>query len=332
MQQQQMNYIEIIESGGPEVLQIRQTDIPQPKADEVLIKVRAAGINRPDILQRKGLYPMPKGVTNIPGLEVAGDVVAIGGNVQRFQIGDQVCALTNGGGYAEYCVVDVTQVLHKPKNLTYVEAAAIPETYFTVWVNIFSIGRLQKYETALIHGGASGIGSTALSLCKAMGIRAFATVGAEDKVQALADFGHIINYKTQDFEQEILQQTEQKGVDVILDIVGASYFNKNINLLKKDGRLVIIGFMGGRYADKVDLQAIMLKRLIVTGSTMRARDQQEKQKIAEDLEHHVWPLIETGQCKPLVYKTFNFEDVQQAHQCMEASQHIGKIVLDLEQT
>ena len=329
MTQAHMNYIEIIESGGPEVLQIRQSAIPTVEAHQVLIHVKAAGINRPDILQRKGLYPMPKGVTNIPGLEISGIVVAVGEAVSQFQVGDAVCALTNGGGYAEYCAVDATQVLPKPDNLSFIEAAAIPETYFTVWANLFMIAQLKAGQSVLIHGGSSGIGSTALSLCKAMGIRAFATVGQDEKVAALAEYGTIINYNSSDFEAEVLAHTEQQGVDVVLDIIGAKYFNQNIKLLKKDGRIVIIGFMSGRYVDKVDLQAIMLKRLIVTGSTMRARDQQEKQQIATELASQVWPLLAEGKLKPLIYQTFKFDAVQEAHQCLERNQHVGKIVLDL---
>jgi NADPH2:quinone reductase len=329
MNQTLMNYIEIVESGGPEVLHIRQSSIPQAQAHQVLIEVKAAGINRPDILQRKGLYPMPKGVSNIPGLEVAGIVVAVGAEVSQFQCGDAVCALTNGGGYAEYCVVDASQVLPKPENLSFIEAAALPETYFTVWANLFMIGQLKAHETVLIHGGSSGIGSTALSLCKAMGIRAFATVGHDDKALALAGYGSIINYNSSDFEQLILQATQQQGVDVVLDIIGAKYLNQNLNLLKKDGRLVIIGLMGGRKAEQVDLQNIMLKRLTLTGSTMRARNPEEKQQIAKELAAHVWPLIAANSCRPIIFQSFKFDQVQQAHQCLERNQHVGKIVLDL---
>jgi len=243
-----MKIVEITVPGGPEVLKLQDSNVPVPQADEVLIEVKAAGINRPDVLQRMGLYPMPKGVTQIPGLEVAGVVAAVGEQVQQFKVGDKVCALTNGGGYAEYCAVTATQVLPIPENLSFTQAAAIPETFFTVWANLFDIGRLKKDETALIHGGASGIGTTALAICHALGIKTFATVGSEDKVEALSDLTTAINYKTQDFEQEILNHTQEQGVDVILDIVGGSYFQKNLNLLKRDGRLVIIGFMGGRIA------------------------------------------------------------------------------------
>ncbi|WP_038344020.1 NAD(P)H-quinone oxidoreductase [Acinetobacter sp. A47] len=325
----QMKYIEITQAGGPEVLQLVQGARPEIAASEILIEVYAAGINRPDILQRQGLYPMPKGVTPIPGLEVAGVVAQVGAEVTHFKVGDKVCALTNGGGYAEYCAVPANQALKIPENLSFVEAAAIPETYFTVWANLFQIGQLKKGETVLIHGGASGIGSTAISLCHAMGIKNFSTVGSDEKAEKLASVSQVINYKTQDFEKEVLAQTDGQGVDVILDIIGAAYFNQNLRLLKRDGRLVIIGFMGGRKVDGFDIQELMLKRAVVTGSTMRARTNEEKAKITQELEQFVWPLIEAGQCKPIIYKTFAFEDVAQAHQCLESSQHTGKVVLEV---
>lgn len=326
---EQMKYIEITQAGGPEVLKVVKGKKPEIKEDEVLIEVHATGINRPDILQRQGLYPMPKGVTQIPGLEVAGIISQIGSKVEKFKVADKVCALTNGGGYAEYCAVPGNQTLAIPKNLSFIEAAAIPETYFTVWANLFQIGQLKKNETVLIHGGASGIGSTALSLCHAMGIQTFSTVGSEEKVEKLSSISTVINYKKQDFEQEILSLTDHQGVDVILDIIGAAYFNQNLRLLKRDGRLVIIGFMGGRKVDGFDIQELMLKRAVVTGSTMRARTNDEKAKITQELEQFVWPLIETGQCKPIIYKTFSFEEVAAAHQCLESSEHIGKVVLEI---
>ncbi|MBF4455892.1 NAD(P)H-quinone oxidoreductase [Acinetobacter sp. SK-43] len=326
---EQMKYIEITQAGGPEVLKVVQGKKPEIKEDEVLIEVYATGINRPDILQRQGLYPMPKGVTQIPGLEVAGIISQIGSKVEKFKVGDKVCALTNGGGYAEYCAVPANQTLVIPKNLSFIEAAAIPETYFTVWANLFQIGQLKKNETVLIHGGASGIGSTALSLCHAMGIQTFSIVGSDEKAEKLSSISTVINYKKQDFEQEILSLTDQQGVDVILDIIGAAYFNQNLRLLKRDGRLVIIGFMGGRKVDGFDIQELMLKRAVVTGSTMRARTNDEKAKITQELEQFVWPLIETGQCKPIIYKTFAFEEVAAAHQCLESSEHVGKVVLEI---
>lgn len=324
-----MRHIEISQPGEPEVLKIVEAEIPQPKSNEILIQVKAAGINRPDVLQRKGLYPMPKGVTPIPGLEVAGIVAAIGENVRDFKIGDRVCALTNGGGYAEYCIVPATQTLIIPENLNFVQAAAIPETYYTVWANLFDIGQLKVGETALIHGGASGIGTTALSICNALGIQTFCTVGTDAKVDELGEISTAINYKKDDFEKVVLEKTEQKGVDVILDIVGAKYFTQNMNLLKRDGRLVILGFMGGRIAKEFDLQQLILKRANVTGSTMRARTDQEKAEITQSLKQTVWPLLEQDKSLPIIYKTFAFEDVAKAHTTMEQSEHIGKIVLEL---
>lgn len=327
-----MKHIEISEPGDPDVLKITEADLPEIKDHELLIQVKAFGINRPDVLQRMGLYPMPKGVTPIPGLEVAGIVVAKGSAVSLFNIGDEVCALTNGGGYAEFCAVPETQTLPIPSSLSFEEAAVVPETYFTVWANLFDIGGLTAGETALIHGGASGIGTTALSLCHAMGIKTFTTVGTDDKVQALNAITTAINYKTDNFEDVILEQTQKQGVDVILDIVGGKYFQQNMNVLKRDGRLVILGFMGGRFAKDFDLQQLILKRAKVTGSTMRARTDEEKYTIAKALKEKVWPLIEQGQCRPIIYKTFTFDQIAQAHTAMEKSEHIGKIVISMSKT
>ncbi len=325
-----MKFIEISQPGGSEVLKVSHQDIPSIGNDEVLIGVKAAGVNRPDILQRQGKYPMPAGVTNVPGLEVAGIIESIGKDVVGFSVGDQVCALTNGGGYAEYCAVPFTQVLPMPKNLSFIEAAAIPETFFTVWANLFDLGRASKDDVVLIHGGASGIGSTALTLCKALGIKAISTVGQDDKVNVLSHYGEIINYKKADFEKEVLSLTKGKGVDVILDIVGAPYFNKNLTLLKKDGRLVIIGYMGGQVVERFDLQQLMLKRATITGSTMRGRSAEEKHVIAKELVAKVWPLIESGECKPMIYQVFDFNDVKKAHEALDKGDHIGKVVLTLE--
>lgn len=325
-----MKFIEISQPGGSEVLKVSHQDIPSIGNDEVLIGVKAAGVNRPDILQRQGKYPMPAGVTNVPGLEVAGIIESIGKDVVGFSVGDQVCALTNGGGYAEYCAVPFTQVLPMPKNLSFIEAAAIPETFFTVWANLFDLGRASKDDVVLIHGGASGIGSTALTLCKALGIKAISTVGQDDKVNVLSHYGEIINYKKADFEKEVLSLTKGKGVDVILDIVGAPYFNKNLTLLKKDGRLVIIGYMGGQVVERFDLQQLMLKRATITGSTMRGRSAEEKHIIAKELVAKVWPLIESGDCKPMIYQVFDFNDVKKAHEALDKGDHIGKVVLTLE--
>ena len=324
-----MHQVVITEAGGPEKLAIEQTTVPEPKADEVLVQVHAFGLNRPDILQRQGLYPMPKGVTPVPGLEVAGEVVAVGAEVQNFKVGDQVCGLTNGGGYAEYCVVPESQTLKIPAGLSYVQAAAIPETFFTVWANVFQMGKAKAGETVLIHGGTSGIGTTALMLCNALGLKTFATVGSDEKVQAIAHLTDAINYKTQNFETYIQEKTEQAGVDVILDIVGAPYLEQNLNLLRKDGRLVYIAFLGGAKAKEVKLGQIMMKRLTITGSTMRARSTAEKAEITQGLLEHVWPLLEQGQCIPMIYKTFKFDQIQDAHRAMDTGEHIGKIVVEV---
>jgi putative PIG3 family NAD(P)H quinone oxidoreductase len=324
-----MHQVVITEVGGPEKLAIEQTVVPEPKADEVLVQVHAFGLNRPDILQRQGLYPMPKGVTPVPGLEVAGEVVAVGSDVQKFKVGDQVCGLTNGGGYAEYCVVPESQTLNIPTGLSYVQAAAIPETFFTVWANVFQMGKAKAGETVLIHGGTSGIGTTALMLCNALGLKTFATVGSDEKVQAIAHLTDAINYKTQNFESYILEKTDQAGVDVILDIVGAPYLEQNLNLLRKDGRLVYIAFLGGAKAKEVKLGQIMMKRLTITGSTMRARNTAEKAEIRQGLQEHVWPLLEQGQCVPMIYKTFKFDQIQDAHRAMDTGEHIGKIVVEV---
>ncbi|TCB37024.1 NAD(P)H-quinone oxidoreductase [Acinetobacter sp. ANC 4910] len=324
-----MHQVVITEVGGPEKLAIEQTDVPEPKADEVLVQVHAFGLNRPDILQRQGLYPMPKGVTPVPGLEVAGEVVAVGSAVLKFKVGDQVCGLTNGGGYAEYCVVPESQTLNIPAGLSYVQAAAIPETFFTVWANVFQMGKAKAGETVLIHGGTSGIGTTALMLCNALGLKTFATVGSDEKVQSIAHLTDAINYKTQNFESYILEKTAQAGVDVILDIVGAPYLEQNLNLLRKDGRLVYIAFLGGAKAKEVKLGQIMMKRLTITGSTMRARNTAEKAEIRQGLQEHVWPLLEQGQCIPMIYKTFKFDQIQDAHRAMDTGEHIGKIVVEV---
>lgn len=294
MSQTTMQQVIITEPGGVDKLAYETVTIPEAKADEVLVKVHAFGINRPDILQRQGLYPMPPGVTQVPGLEVAGEVVAVGAEVTQFKLGDKVCGLTNGGGYAEYCVVPQSQTLHIPENVSFVEAAAIPETFFTVWANVFQMGKAKAGEVVLVHGGTSGIGTTALMLCKALDIKTFATVGSDEKVQAIANLTDAINYKTQDFEQVINEKTESGGVDVILDMVGAPYLEKNLNLLRRDGRLVYIAFLGGAKAKEVKLGQIMMKRLTITGSTMRARNTAEKAEIAQGLQDHVAPLWAKG--------------------------------------
>ena len=329
MSQTTMQQVIITEPGGVDKLAYETVTIPEAKADEVLVKVHAFGINRPDILQRQGLYPMPPGVTQVPGLEVAGEVVAVGAEVTQFKLGDKVCGLTNGGGYAEYCVVPQSQTLHIPENVSFVEAAAIPETFFTVWANVFQMGKAKAGEVVLVHGGTSGIGTTALMLCKALGIKTFATVGSDEKVQAIANLTDAINYKTQEFEHESNEKAENAGVDVILDMVGAPYLEKNLNLLRRDGRLVYIAFLGGAKAKEVKLGQIMMKRLTITGSTMRARNTAEKAEIAQGLQDHVAPLWAKGECLPMIYQTFEFDQIQAAHACMDTGEHVGKVVVKI---
>ncbi|NOJ68168.1 NAD(P)H-quinone oxidoreductase [Acinetobacter indicus] len=329
MSQATMQQVIITEPGGPEKLAYESVAIPTPAANDVLVKVHAFGLNRPDILQRQGLYPMPKGVTPVPGLEVAGEVVAVGAEVSKFKVGDKVCGLTNGGGYAEYCVVPESQTLTIPEGLSFVQAAAIPETFFTVWANVFQMGQAKAGETVLVHGGSSGIGTTALMLCNALGMKTFATVGSDEKVAAISHLTTAINYKTQDFEQVINEQTDNGGVDVILDIVGAPYLERNLNLLRRDGRLVYIAFLGGAKAKDVKLGPIMMKRLTITGSTMRARNTAEKAEIAQDLQDTVWPLLSKGECLPMIFKTFKFDQIQEAHAAMDTGDHIGKVVVEI---
>ena len=329
MSQAQMQQVIISEVGGPEKLAYETVTIPTAQAEEVLVKVHAFGINRPDILQRQGLYPMPKDVTPVPGLEVAGEIVAVGRAVTQFKVGDKVCGLTNGGGYAEYCVVPAIQTLVIPEGVSFTQAAAIPETFFTVWANVFQMGQAKAGETVLVHGGSSGIGTTALMLCKALGIQTFATVGSDDKIQAIAHLTTGINYKTQDFEQVINEKTDNAGVDIILDMVGAPYLERNLNLLRRDGRLVYIAFLGGAKAKEVKLGQIMMKRLTITGSTMRARTTAEKAEIAQGLQQQVAPFWAKGECLPMIYKTFNFDQIVDAHIAMDTGEHIGKIVVNV---
>lgn len=329
MSQAQMQQVIISEVGGPEKLAYETVTIPTAQAEEVLVKVHAFGINRPDILQRQGLYPMPKDVTPVPGLEVAGEIVAVGTAVTQFKVGDKVCGLTNGGGYAEYCVVPASQTLVIPEGVSFTQAAAIPETFFTVWANVFQMGQAKAGETVLVHGGSSGIGTTALMLCKALGIQTFATVGSDDKIQAIAHLTTGINYKTQDFEQVINEKTDNAGVDIILDMVGEPYLERNLNLLRRDGRLVYIAFLGGAKAKEVKLGQIMMKRLTITGSTMRARTTAEKAEIAQGLQQQVAPFWAKGECLPMIYKTFNFDQIVDAHIAMDTGEHIGKIVVNV---
>jgi len=325
-----MTCIEISQPGGPEVLTLVERPDPEPGTGDVLIRVAAAGVNRPDVLQRRGAYPPPTGASDIPGLEVAGTVAAVGAGVDGWRVGDAVCALVSGGGYAAMCVVPAPQCLRVPASLDLIAAAAIPETFFTVWTNVFDRGRLQTGETALVHGGTSGIGTTAIQLAAARGATVFATAGSDEKVQACEALGarRAINYRTEDFVDVVRDVTGGRGVDLILDIMGGSYVNRNLAALAVDGRLVQIGLMGGESAS-VDLRRVLGRRLTLTGSTLRPRSIEEKGQIAAALAREVWPLLEAGQVKPIVYRTFPLAEAAAAHRLMESSEHIGKIVLTM---
>jgi NADPH2:quinone reductase len=329
MTAQTMRYIAAAAAGGPEVLAPATTGVPAPAADEVLIRVQAAGVNRPDVAQRKGLYPPPPGASPIIGLEVAGEVVAKGAGAHGFEVGDRVCALTNGGGYAEYCVAPVTQCLRWPKGYDAIRAAALPETYFTVWANLFVHGRFTAGETVLVHGGSSGIGVTAIQLAREFGGRAFATAGSDEKCAACVKLGAeaAINYRTEDFAARIASLTEGRGVDVVIDLVGAPYFERNMKCLGVDGRLVQVATQGGARAESLDLFEVMRRRLTITGSTMRPRTTAQKGAIARDLREKVWPALDAGRAGPVIYQVFPFEQAAEAHRVMESSVHIGKLVL-----
>jgi NADPH:quinone reductase len=326
---QSMSAIEIAGAGGPEVLREVSRPVPQPTAGELLIAVEAAGVNRPDVLQRKGEYPPPPGASDLPGLEIAGRVVAAGERTSRFKPGDAVCALVAGGGYAAYCTAPEPQCLPVPKGFSMVEAAALPETFFTVWHNLFERGRLGAGEGVLIHGGTSGIGTTAIQLASALGANPiFATAGSREKCAACERLGAArgIDYRTEDFVKIVKDGTEGRGVDVVLDMVGGDYIQRDFSALAPDGRLVFIAFLGGATAN-VNFVPIMLKRLCVTGSTLRARRVDEKGAIAAALFRNVWPLLEAGKVKPVIDRTFPLAQAAEAHRLMESSAHIGKIVL-----
>jgi len=320
--------VEIKAPGGPEVLVPVLRPLPKPGKGEILVKVVAAGVNRPDVLQRQGGYPPPKGASDIPGLEIAGCVVAVGEGASRFEQGDEVCALVAGGGYAEYCTVPEPQALPAPQGLDLVNAAALPETFFTVWTNVFDRGRLKSLETFLVHGGSSGIGTTAIQLASAFGARVFATAGNNLKCQACEKLGAEkgINYREEDFVEIIQQATNKRGVDVILDMVGGDYIEKNISLLATEGRLVNIAYLKGSKVE-VNFLPVMLKRLTLTGSTLRPRSVAEKGAIARVLEEKVWPLLASGRIAPVIEGRFPLARAADAHRLMETSAHIGKIVL-----
>jgi NADPH:quinone reductase len=321
--------IEISRPGGPEVLRVAERPSPIPGPGEVLIDVAAAGVNRPDVMQRRGAYPPPPGASDIPGLEVSGAIAALGDGVRDWRMGDAVCALVSGGGYATMCVAPAGQCLPVPVSLDMVAAAAVPETFFTVWTNVFERGRLHAGETALFHGGASGIGTTAIQLAAARGARVFVTAGSDEKCRACEALGadHAINYRTHDFIEVIRERTAGRGVDLVLDIVGGSYVPRNLAVLAMDGRLVQIGLMSGDASARIDLRSILGRRLTITGSTLRPRTVAEKTGIAGELRRDVWPLIERGVVTPVVHRTFPLAQAGAAHQMMEASEHVGKIVL-----
>ena len=309
-------------------LTLQPHNMPSPDKHQVLIKIVAAGVNRPDIMQKQGLYPPPAGASNILGLEVSGTIVTIGKEVSEFKIGDKVCALITGGGYAQYCIADAGSVLPIPQNLSFIEAAAIPETFFTVWNNLFERGQLKPAESLLIHGGSSGIGTTAIQLAKAFNVKVFITAGNDEKLQRCQQLGAdvVINYKTQDFVEEINHATNGKGVDVILDMIGGDYLPRNLKCLAIEGRLVQIAIQHGAKAE-INLWSLMLKRQIITGSTLRAREPEFKASIAKQLKQHVWQLLENKRIKPEIYATFPLNQASKAHYLMESSTHIGKIVL-----
>ncbi len=327
----EMLHVDLPQPGGPEAMVMARGPLPAVRAGEILLRVEAAGVNRPDVLQRMGAYPPPKDASPILGLEVAGEIVAIGEGVSGFSIGEKVTALANGGGYAAYCAVPAGQALPYPKGFDAVQAAALPETFFTVWANLFQMAGLTEGETVLIHGGTSGIGTTAIQLARAFGAEVFATAGSAEKCAACVSLGakRAINYREEDFAAVIREETGKRGVDAILDMVGAPYFERNIASLAKDGCLSIIAFLQGSVAEKVDLMPIMIKRLTVTGSTMRPRTAQEKQAIRDELLSEVWPLLEKGTVRPVIHAVLPFSEVAEAHRLMETSQHVGKIILKL---
>jgi len=322
--------IEISKPGGPEVLRAVERPIPEPGPGEVLVRVEGAGVNRPDIMQRLGKYPPPPGASDIPGLEIAGTVVRASG-AGRWREGDRVCALVAGGGYAEYCVAPEVQCLPIPKGLDALAAAAIPETYFTVWTNLFQDGHLQPGEHVLVHGGAGGIGSTAIQLARALGCTVYATAGADEKCAACERLGAriAINYRERDFVEAVMSATEGRGVDVVLDVIGGDYLPRNIRCLGLRGRLVQVGLIGGSRGE-LDLGAVLRKHLTITGSTLRPRSPEEKGAIARELEARVWPLLERGEVGPVIHATFPLAEAAEAHRLLESGRSMGKLVLRVE--
>jgi NADPH:quinone reductase len=323
-----MTVVAVNGKGGPDVLVPETRPVPVPEDGQILVKVAAAGVNRPDVLQRMGLYPAPKGHNELPGLEIAGEVASVGAGVTRFETGQRVMSLVNGGGYAEYCLADEGSTLHVPEGMTLIEAAGLPETFFTVWHNVFERGALQSGEWFLIHGGTSGIGVTAIQLAKAFGAKVITTTGSDEKCAAARDLGadRAINYRTEEFLEVVKAETGGRGVDVILDMVGGDYIERNIRALADDGRLVFIGFQSGSKAD-IDFMRVMLKRLTITGSTLRIRSAEVKAHIARKVEVEVLPLLAAGDVKILVDSTFPLAQAADAHRRIESSNHIGKVIL-----
>ena len=324
-----MKVVEITQAGGPEVLKLTERPMPELKPGQVLIKIHAAGVNRPDVLQRIGVYPPPADASDLPGLEVAGEIVEGDVGDTGLAIGDKVCALVAGGGYAQYCAVDAGHCLPIPKGMGYVEAAGLPETYFTVWSNVFDRAQLKAGESFLVHGGASGIGTTAIQLAIARGHTVFATAGSDERVAAIDALGATgINYRTQQFEKVVKEKTNGKGVDVILDMVAGDYINRDIRCLADDGRFVIMALLGGNKGE-IDFGHVLRRRLVITGSTLRPRHSEFKSDIAKNLKAEVWPLLEAGTLKPMVYATFPLEEAHKAHAMMDAGEQIGKIILEV---
>ena len=324
-----MSYVGLTEHGGPHNLVVMEEHTPHPASGEILVRVAAAGINRPDVLQRKGDYPPPPDASPILGLEIAGEVVALGEGVTAYRVGDQVCALANGGGYAQYCAVPATQALLFPSGYDAVKAAALPETFFTVWANLFMMAGLKPGESVLVHGGSSGIGTTAIQLAAAFGARVFTTAGTAEKCEACLSLGasRAINYRSEDFCAVIAEETGKAGVDVILDMIGAAYFERNLKSLSRDGRLSIIAFLGGAFAEKINLAPILQKRLHLMGSAMRPRTASEKQAIRDELLEKVWPLLAEGRIAPVIHAVMPYTQAAAGHRMMEHGDHIGKIVL-----
>jgi putative PIG3 family NAD(P)H quinone oxidoreductase len=325
-----MTVVEIAAPGGPEQLKIAKRPMPNPGEEEVLVKVAAAGVNRPDVMQRQGRYPAPAGASDLPGLEIAGEIVALGAKVTGLSIGDKVAALLPGGGYAGYAVAAAPLCLPVPGGISMIEAAAIPETFFTVWTNLFDRGRCKAGDTVLIHGGTSGIGTTAIQLAAAWGARVFATAGSEDKARACERLGAVrgINYRTEDFVEVMRAESGGKGVDVTLDIVAGSYVARNLEIAALEGRVVVISLLGGTRAE-INLGLILTKRLTLTGSTLRSRTVAQKAEVAEAVRKNVWPLLAAGRVRPVIHATFPLAEAGEAHRLMETSNHIGKIVLTI---